>query len=57
MPEEAPQVRNKGLLLIAIILAIVVVVIYNVHVQNVRSSLQGQQIKLLQYTRNANTWV
>jgi Flp pilus assembly protein CpaB len=52
MPEETPQVKNKGLLLVAIVLAIVVVMIYNFHVSRIRSSLQGEQLKLLQFTRS-----
>ena len=51
MPEETPQVKNKGLLLVAIVLAIVVVIIYNLHVTRIRSSLQGEQLMLLHFTR------
>jgi len=51
MAEEAPVVQNKWLLIVAGLLALVVVVIYNVHVDMVRNSLKGQTITLLQVNR------
>jgi len=52
MAEQAPQVKNKGLLMVAAVLGIVVVVIYNVHVTKIREDLQGEQIQLLRFTRS-----
>jgi len=50
--EEVPQFRNKGLLLVAVILGGVVVIIYHVHINRVRASLEGKRIMLLKYTRS-----
>lgn len=52
MAEQAPQVKNKGLLLVAVILGIVVVIIYNIHVSKIREDLQGEQVQLLRFTRS-----
>lgn len=51
MAKEAPEVKNKGLLLVALVLGIVVVIIYNWHIANVRTSLQGKQVMLMTYNR------
>lgn len=50
--EETPGVRNKGLLVVAAVLGVVVVIIYNVHIQNVRDASKGQTVALLQYARD-----
>jgi len=51
MPEEAPHVRNKGLLIVAIVLAAIVVVIYNVHINKIRQLAEGKQVRLVKVTR------
>jgi len=45
--EEAPGVRNKWPLVAAVALAVIVAVIYNVHIRRVRLSARGQTVKVL----------
>ena len=52
MAEETPAVRNKGLLITALVLAALVVVIYNWHVAKVRSEAEGETVRLLMFSRN-----
>lgn len=47
-PQETPGIRNKWLLVIAAVIALVVVVLHNVHVAGLQSRARGQQIRLLQ---------
>lgn len=54
MAEEAPKVQNKGLLLVAVALGAVVVVIYNFHINAVRTEGKGQSIRLLRLTTSKN---
>lgn len=49
--DEVPQFRNKGVLLVAVILGGVVVIIYNVHINKVRTSLEGRRVQLLKFAR------
>ncbi|MFW6065191.1 MAG: hypothetical protein ACOC9S_00085 [Planctomycetota bacterium] len=49
-PRETPQVRNKWLLVIAAVIALLVVVLYNVHVAGLQRSARGQQLTLLRTT-------
>lgn len=51
MAEEAPKVANKGLLLLSVVLAAVVVIIYNLHVNSVRRSLEGKRVSMTRFTR------
>jgi len=52
MAEEAPVVRNKGMLVVAFVLAAVVVVIYNWQAARIRSEARGETIYLLRFRRN-----
>ncbi len=52
MAEQAPAIQSKRLLVVAVILAAVVVVIYNVHVSAVRTAGRGKMIDLLQFSRD-----
>lgn len=52
MAEESPEVRNKGMLLVAFILAALVVVIYNVQISRAREEARGEMIIVLRFTRN-----
>jgi len=49
MAEEAPAIRNKWLLIVAVALAVIVVILYNVHVSSVRREAQGEQVTVLEY--------
>jgi len=49
MAEQAPEIRNKKLLLISVALAVLVVVIYNVHIGQVRRAAQGDTVFLVQF--------
>ena len=50
--EETPGVRNKGLLLVAALLGLVVVLIYNVHIDRVRQEGKGNLVQMLRYARD-----
>lgn len=50
--EETPGVRNKGLLLVAALLGLVVVLIYNVHIDKVRQEGKGNLVQMLRYARD-----
>ncbi len=52
MAEVAPDIQNKKLLVIAIVLALVVVVVYNLHVTSIRKSAVGEMVDLLVLTRD-----
>ncbi len=52
MAEVAPDIQNKKLLVIAIVLALVVVVVYNLHVSSIRTSAVGEMVELLTLTHN-----
>jgi hypothetical protein len=54
MAEEAPGIRNKGMLLIALALGAIVVVVYNVHVNRIREEGRGRTVKLLRFTHDRN---
>ena len=54
MAEETPKVQNKGLLLVAVALGIIVAVIYNAHITAVRNEGKGQVVRLLQMTTAKN---
>ncbi len=49
--EGKPGIKNKGLLITALVLAVIVVIIYNVHVAHVRSAARGETVKLLKYNK------
>lgn len=51
MVEEAQGIGNKRPLIIAGVLALVVVVLYNIHVSRIRSAAEGDTVEVVQYTR------
>ena len=55
MAEEIPAIRNKKLLVVALILAAIVVVIYNVHITQVRKAGRGQMVDLLKFRNDMDT--
>ncbi len=52
MAEQAPAVQSKRLLVVALILAGVVVVIYNVHVNQVRKAGRGKMVERMRFKRD-----
>lgn len=48
MSEEAPVVENWRLLIVAVVLGLIVAVVYNVHVNQIRTGVRGEMITLLQ---------
>lgn len=52
MAEEVAAVRNKGMLLVALVLAALVVVIYNFQIRRVRKEARGETVILLRFLRN-----
>ncbi len=52
MAEQTQGIQNKWLLLIAVVLAVVVVIIYNAHIRAVRNELVGEKVALVKVTRD-----
>ena len=52
MPEEAPAVQNWRLLIVACVLGLVVMVVYNLHISKVRRGTQKEQVTAFRYDRN-----
>ena len=52
MPEEAPAVQNWRLLIVACVLGLVVMVVYNLHIGKVRKGSQKEQVTAFRYSRN-----
>jgi len=52
MPEEAPAVQNWRLLIVACVLGLVVMVVYNLHISKVRRGSQQEQVTVFRYDRN-----
>ena len=52
MAEQTPAIQSKRLLMVALVLAGIVVVIYNVHITQVRKAGRGKMIDLLQFRRD-----
>lgn len=52
MPEEAPAVQNWRLLIVACVLGLVVMVVYNLHINKVRRGAQKEEIVAYRYERN-----
>ena len=52
MAQEAPVVHNRRLLVVAGVLGLIVVILYNVQMQAVRNSLQGPTVPVLRVTRD-----
>jgi len=52
MAEEAPVVQNWRVLVVAIVLGLIVAVIYNVHVAQIRTKVAGEQVLVLQVQKD-----
>ena len=52
MPEEAPAVQNWRLLIVACLLGLVVMVVYNIHIGKVRRGLDVEMVTAYRYARN-----
>jgi hypothetical protein len=52
MPEEAPAVQNWRLLIVACVLGLVVMVVYNVHVNKIRRGMDKVMVTAYRYDRN-----
>ncbi|MFP4054821.1 MAG: Flp pilus assembly protein CpaB [Phycisphaerae bacterium] len=52
MAEETQKVNNTKLLLVSIVLGLVVMVVYNVHIQQVRSAAKGDKVSVLRARRD-----
>jgi len=52
MAEQTPAIQSKRLLVVALVLAGIVVVIYNMHITQVRKAGRGKMIDLLQFRRD-----
>jgi len=55
MPEEAPAVQNWRLLIVACVLGLVVMVVYNLHISKVRRESQKEQVTAFRYDRNLDS--
>lgn len=51
MAEEAPAVQNKGMLVVAIVLGLAAVIVYNWQVTAIRSEARGAQVTILRFDR------
>jgi Flp pilus assembly protein CpaB len=52
MPEEAPAVQNWRLLIVACVLGLVVMVVYNLHISKVRKGLEKEKVTVFRYERD-----
>ncbi len=52
MADETPAIQNKGLLITALILAVIVVLLYNFQIERAVRQARGETISLLVFTRN-----
>jgi hypothetical protein len=52
MAEQTPAVQNKGMLVVAVVLGVVAVIVYNVQVAAVRQQSIGALVKVLQFDRD-----
>jgi len=52
MAEEAPALQNKKLILVAVLLGVAVVVLYNIHISRIRRQVEGGKVKLLRVNRD-----
>ena len=52
MAEETPGVQNKGMLIVSLVLAALLVVVYNLHVSAVRSESRGTYEKVIRVVRD-----
>ena len=51
MAEDKPVVRNKGMLLLAALVGLLTVLLYNFQVQRVRQEARGETIYVMEFTR------
>jgi Flp pilus assembly protein CpaB len=52
MAEETQGIQNKGLLIIAVILGLIVVAAYHFHLSYVRNASRGDRLRVLRYMRS-----
>ena len=52
MPEEAPAVQNWRLLIVACVLGLVVMIVYNMHIAKVRRGMDTVKVVAYRYPRN-----
>ena len=52
MPEEAPAVQNWRLLIVACVLGLVVMVVYNLHINKVRRGLEKEKVTAFRYDQD-----
>lgn len=52
MAEEAPAVQNWRLLVVAIVLGLIVAIVYNIHIGQVREEARGEMVTLLRLNRD-----
>lgn len=52
MADESPGIQNKGMLIVAVVLGLLVVLIYNWQIQRVRAESRGEMVKLLRFVRD-----
>ncbi|MCP4374586.1 MAG: hypothetical protein GY794_00180 [bacterium] len=52
MQEEAPAVQNWRLLIVACVLGLVVMVVYNLHISKVRRGLEKEKVTVFRYERD-----
>ncbi|HUT61755.1 MAG TPA: hypothetical protein VNA25_28285 [Phycisphaerae bacterium] len=52
MADEAPGIQNKGMLIVAVVLGLLAVLIYNWQIQRVRAESRGEMVKLLRFERD-----
>lgn len=52
MAEQTQGIQNKWLLIIAVVLALVVVLLYNAHIHAIRSELEGKTVAVVQMAKD-----
>ncbi|MDP6544001.1 MAG: RcpC/CpaB family pilus assembly protein [Phycisphaerae bacterium] len=52
MPEEAPTVQNWKLLIVACVLGLVVMVVYNLHISKIKAGLDQEKVTAFRYARD-----
>ena len=52
MSEPAQGIQNKWLLIIAVVLALVVVFLYNAHISAIKSELEGKTVSVVQMAKD-----
>jgi hypothetical protein len=52
---EEPAVQNKGMLVVAVVLGLAAVIVYNLQVSAIRSESRGEQVLIARFTRPMRT--